>query len=42
MAKSIPFSTVEFAMLQEIAKRNRIKPDQYLKKLIQEAYAKLK
>jgi len=42
MAKSILFNTVEFAMLQELAKRQRLKPEQYLKKILQEAYAKLK
>jgi hypothetical protein len=42
MAKPILFNTVEFAMLQELAKRQRLKPDQYLKKILQEAYAKLK
>jgi len=42
MAKSILFNTVEFAMLQELAKRQRMKPDQYLKKVVQEEYGKLK
>jgi hypothetical protein len=42
MAKPILFNTVEFAMLQELAKRQRLKPDQYLKKILREAYAKLK
>jgi len=42
MAKPIVFNDVELAMLQELAKRQRLKPDQYLKKLVQEVYAKLK
>jgi len=42
MARSIPFDNVDFAMLQALAKRDRLKPDQYLKKILQEAYAKLK
>jgi len=42
MAKPILFNTVEFTMLQELAKRQRLKPDQYLKKILQEEYAKLK
>jgi len=42
MAKPILFNAVEFAMLQELAKRQRLKPEQYLKKILQEAYAKLK
>jgi len=36
--KSTTFNSVEFAMLQELAKRNRMKPDAYLKKLIQVNY----
>ena len=42
MAKPILFNTVEFAMLQELAKRQRLKPEQYLKKVVQEEYSKLK
>jgi hypothetical protein len=42
MVKPIVFNDVELAMLQELAKRQRLKPDQYLKKMVQEAYAKLK
>jgi hypothetical protein len=38
MAKSILFDSVEMAMLQELAKRSRQKPDQYLKTLIKCQY----
>lgn len=42
MTKSIPFDSVEFAMLQELAKKNRMKPDQYLKNLIKSQYDAIK
>ncbi len=42
MSKSIVLDAVEFTMLQEIAKRNRQKPDQYLKTLIRTQYDALK
>jgi hypothetical protein len=42
MAKPILFNAVDFAMLQELAKRQRLKPDEYLKKMVQQAYGKLK
>jgi hypothetical protein len=42
MTKSILFDSVEYAMLLEVAKKNRLKPEQYLKKLLQEAYEKLR
>ncbi len=42
MAKTILFNAVEYAMLQELAKRDRLKPDHCLKRILQEAYAKLK
>ncbi len=42
MAKSFAFDAVEIAMLQALAKRDRMKSDQYLKKILQEAYARLK
>ena len=35
MSKSIQLNSVEEAMLNELAKRNRQKPEQYLKQLIQ-------
>jgi hypothetical protein len=42
MTKPILFDSVEYAMLLEVAKKNRLKPEQYLKKLLQEAYEKLR
>jgi hypothetical protein len=42
MAKAILFNAVDYSMLQALAKRNRSKPEEYIKKLVQEAYAKLK
>ena len=42
MAKAILFNAVDYSMLQVLAKRNRTKPEEYVKKLVQEAYAKLK
>jgi len=38
MAKTILLDSVEYEMLLEVAKRNRLKPEQYLKKIIQSAY----
>ncbi len=42
MAKPVLLDNVDFAMLQALAKRNRLKPGQYLKKILQETYAKSK
>ena len=42
MAKPILLESVEYEMLLEVAKRNRLKPEQYLKKIIQSAYGQLK
>ena len=42
MAKSILLESVEYEMLLEVAKRNRLNPEQFLKKLIQSAYGQLK
>ncbi len=42
MAKPILFDSVEFLMLETLAKKNRLKPEQYLKKLVKEHYDKLK
>jgi hypothetical protein len=42
MAKPILLESVEYEMLLEVAKRNRLKPEQYLKKMIQAAYDKLR
>ena len=42
MAKSILLESVEYEMLLEVAKRNRLGPEQCLKKMIQAAYGQLK
>ncbi len=42
MKKSIAFDQVEFAMIELLAKKSRLKPDQYLKNLIREHYERLK
>jgi len=42
MAKSILLDSVEFAMLTELAKKSRQKPEQYLKNLIRTQYDALK
>jgi hypothetical protein len=42
MAKAIPFDSVEYAMLQELARKTRQKPEQYLKTLIKSQYDALK
>jgi hypothetical protein len=42
MTKSILLDSVEYEMLLEVAKRNRLKPEQCLKKMIQAAYGQLK
>jgi hypothetical protein len=42
MAKPILFDSVEFAMLQELAKKSRQKPEQYLKNLIKNQYDTLR
>jgi len=42
MKKSITVDTVEYQMLLQVSKQQRMKPDQYIKKLIQEQYEKLK
>ena len=42
MSKPILLNSVEYSMLELIAKKFRLKPEQYLKKLIQEAYDKLR
>jgi hypothetical protein len=42
MPKPILFNNVEFAMIETLAKKNHLKPDQYLKKLVTEHYGKLK
>ena len=40
MKKSITVDTVEYQMLLEVSKKQRMNPDQYLKKLIQDEYDK--
>jgi hypothetical protein len=42
MAKPILFDAVEYAMVLEASKKQHLKPEQYLKKLVREAYEKLK
>jgi hypothetical protein len=42
MKKTVLLDTVEYTMLQDLAKKSRLKPDQYLKNLIQETYGKQK
>lgn len=42
MAKPILLESVEHEMLLEVTKRNRLKPDQFLKKIIQAAHGQLK
>lgn len=42
MAKPITLDSVELAMLDELARKNRLKSDQYLKKLIKDHYDHLK
>jgi hypothetical protein len=42
MAKPILLDSVEYEMLLKIAKRNCLKPEQFLKKIIQAAYGQLK
>jgi hypothetical protein len=42
MAKAILLDSVEMAILQELAKKSRVKPDQYLKNLIKSNYDTIK
>jgi len=42
MKKPVYRETVEYAMLAELAKKTNLKPEQYLKNLIQETYGKQK
>lgn len=42
MSKAVLFNSVEFAMIQELAKKTRQKPEQYLKTLIKSQYDNLK
>jgi len=40
--KAFPLKSIEYAMLQDLAKKSHLKPDQYLKSLIQKTYGKQK
>jgi hypothetical protein len=42
MKKAVLLEYVEYTMLQDLAKKSRLKPDQYLMNLIQEIYGKQK
>ncbi len=42
MKKPVYLETVEYTMLQDIAKKSHLKPEQYLKNLIHETYGKQK
>ena len=42
MKKLVYLETVEYVMLQDLAKKSRMKLEQYLKNLIQETYEKQK
>jgi hypothetical protein len=42
MKKSITVDTVEYQMLLEVSKKQRMKPYEYIKKLIQDQYEKIK
>jgi len=42
MKKPVYLETVEYAMLEDLAKKSHLKPDQLLKNLIQDAYGKQK
>jgi predicted DNA-binding ribbon-helix-helix protein len=42
MKKPVYLETVEYSMLEDIAKKSHLKPDQLLKNLIQETYGKQK
>jgi len=40
--KPVYLETVEYAMLQDLAKKSHLKPEQVLRNLIQETYGKQK
>ena len=42
MKKSISIDTVEYQMLLQLSKKQRIKVDEYINKLIQDQYEKVK
>ena len=42
MKKPVYLESVEYAMLQDLAKKSHLKPDQYLRNLIQDTHGKQK
>jgi hypothetical protein len=42
MTKMIPIDAVHYAMLESLAKKARVRPDEYIKRLIKENYEKLR
>lgn len=42
MNKMIPIDAVHYAMIDSLAKKARMRPDEYIKRLIKENYEKLK
>ena len=42
MKKTIYLESIDYMMLQELAKKTHLKPEQYLSNLIQETYGKQK
>lgn len=42
MIKMIPIDAVHYAMLDSLAKKARMRPEEYIKRLIKENYEKLK
>ena len=42
MTKPLLLDAVEYQMLLEVSKQQRMKPDQYIKKLVQDQYEKIK
>jgi len=40
--KTIRLEDLEYLMLHQVAKKHKVKPETYLKKLIDEEYAKIK
>jgi hypothetical protein len=42
MTKMIPVDSVQYAMLESLSKKARMRPEEYIKRLIKENYEKLK
>ena len=42
MTKAFHLDAVEYQMLLEVSRKQRLKPEQYIKKLIQDQYEKIK